>query len=396
MEEKLNQWDLADLIPIFTEHKIDEESFALLNETYIEKLVPAVGLQLKLKRRLQEYLEKDSIEILADTASTNNTFLTSSYEASITDKSDVITIESKLVEEQSSSRTSNTSGSTSTVDNFLQTFQESNTYDLKGLLNCSNEGIKILKHYEIHNELKRKLLVDLIINRELRDNPDKRIPGERFLLIAESICKVFPVESPRTYFIPGYRDYKGKNISAHGQLWNKYINTRTIYRNLNIIPKPKNKNSFSNIDFKRSDEPLDDIILESICWLQKNIHPWIKVEEFWKVTCTSRLKTYINEKTEIHAYFKLYPCLGEPLGYSLLLLDFEHTYPNKANLLFTEWPLIYKNLINLSRRKKCPILEAIIKKHLDQNYSEDENRRYIEENVAFIIFPLLFPNIKGY
>lgn len=46
--------------------------------------------------------------------------------------------------------------------------------DLKTFLNSSNEGKRILKHYEIHKELKRKLLVNLIISHELRNDPDKR------------------------------------------------------------------------------------------------------------------------------------------------------------------------------------------------------------------------------
>ncbi|KAB0803078.1 hypothetical protein PPYR_00048 [Photinus pyralis] len=129
-------------------------------------------------------------------------------------------------------------------DNGESTTQEQKR-DLNSILNC-NEGRELLQTYALQKIVKRRALVKLIIDDELRNNPDKRIERDRFVYLAQEIQRTFPTENAGIYYVQGYRDMEGKAVGNHGKLWDKYINTRRKYRSLDIIPSTPAKKTKPN------------------------------------------------------------------------------------------------------------------------------------------------------
>lgn len=140
-----------------------------------------------------------------------------------------------------------------------------------------------------------------------------RISKERFIYLAKEIVKVFPSESEAVYFIPSHRDSNGKPISAHGKLWDKYVNTRRKYRELELISNKKRR-------VENKTEPAEMILTEeieiSINWLKHNVFPWTSVEEKWELT--SRYRQQETQNWELQKNFTTFISLQEPLGYSLV------------------------------------------------------------------------------
>ncbi|KAF5278697.1 hypothetical protein FQR65_LT15585 [Abscondita terminalis] len=255
-------------------------------------------------------------------------------------------------------------------------------------LNSCNEGKEILAHYNIHGHLKRRLLVKLLIDKELEEDPDKRIPRQRFLQLAQDIRQIFQEEEECTYYIPPKRDYNGKPISAHGKLWDRYINTRTKYRNLSLIKrKSKDVEIIDVIDLIDQEENIQRHI-----FLKHNNQPWTTVIEYWKSTTFIRQRQYKESNTQTHDYFKLYPPLSLPSGHSLISMDFNNIYPNYENKLFFGWSAIFKNIINIAKKKSCPIIQLLNNFQEKKENLEIKERDAFDENSSFLLFPLLFPN----
>lgn len=177
-----------------------------------------------------------------------------------------------------------------------------------------------------------------------------RIPKEVFTKISQQITEVFPTESSATYYIPPYRDSKGKSVSAHGKLWDRYANMRKKYRELQMIPQKTKRTS------KTADEGIKTIIvfinfkytnlietsffvfvvedsnadneerLQEISWLKNNCQPWPAVVESWSATSKLRLEIYKRDETSIHAYYQMYPALRMPLGYTLVKLFYKELH----------------------------------------------------------------------
>lgn len=76
-------------------------------------------------------------------------------------------------------------------------------------LKKTSEGKALLSTYtksgSLDNSARRKLC-QLIVRRELQDDPDKSIKSQRLLTLSQEIVEVFPKEHICTYFIP-YMNY---------------------------------------------------------------------------------------------------------------------------------------------------------------------------------------------
>jgi len=84
---------------------------------------------------------------------------------------------------------------------------------LLNYLQSTTEGKALLATYNkdcILDNSSRRKLCNLIVRKELQDNPDKSIKTQHLLLLAKEITEVFPKEHINTYFIP-YMNY-GKYI----------------------------------------------------------------------------------------------------------------------------------------------------------------------------------------
>lgn len=64
----------------------------------------------------------------------------------------------------------------------------------------------------------------------------------------------------------------------------------------------------------------DDGCQEKLTWLKNSVEPWHMVEEYWMATNKIRLepiKLGVEELT-IEEYFRTYPALQQPTGYTLV------------------------------------------------------------------------------
>lgn len=86
--------------------------------------------------------------------------------------------------------------------------------NLQDFLQSTVEGRFLLVQFKdsgILDNSGRKKLCNLIVRRELNNNPDQIISSQRLLSISEEIALTFPKEQISTYFIP-YMSYGGKSL----------------------------------------------------------------------------------------------------------------------------------------------------------------------------------------
>lgn len=76
-------------------------------------------------------------------------------------------------------------------------------------MNNSNEGKAILSKYKesgLLDNLGKRKLCNLIVRKELENEPDKTITSQKLLLLSQEIVNIFPKEHISTYYIP-YMSY---------------------------------------------------------------------------------------------------------------------------------------------------------------------------------------------
>lgn len=81
----------------------------------------------------------------------------------------------------------------------------------------------------------RRRLCNLIINKELRDDVNKRVPSSRLHDLAYQITLVFSQERTAVYFIPYLSYGPGLKRAAKGKLLDCLNNRRRDYRKSGII-----------------------------------------------------------------------------------------------------------------------------------------------------------------
>jgi hypothetical protein len=83
-------------------------------------------------------------------------------------------------------------------------------------LKSTTEGRSILSAYkDLLDNTGRRKLCNLIVRRELQDNPETRVTTQRLLFLAQEITEVFTKEHISTYFIP-YINY-GKIVNLFNE-----------------------------------------------------------------------------------------------------------------------------------------------------------------------------------
>lgn len=79
-------------------------------------------------------------------------------------------------------------------------------------MKSTTEGRSILSAYkDVLDNAGRRKLCNLIVRRELQDDPEKPVKTQRLLFLAQEITEIFTKEHISTYFIP-YVNY-GKIIN---------------------------------------------------------------------------------------------------------------------------------------------------------------------------------------
>jgi len=169
----------------------------------------------------------------------------------------------------------------------------------------------------------------LIINKELRDDVNKRVPSSRLHELAYQITSVFSKEHTSVYFIPYISYGPGLKRAAKGKLLDCLNNRRRDYRKSGIINVSRRSSTSSPTDlssglqrFAINVNPLIDVE-ENLKWLRNSSDPWKLVEENWNITVHVRLnKIASKDGQSIVEYMTEYPALKKPTGYLLVRMVF--------------------------------------------------------------------------
>ncbi|KAF5276780.1 hypothetical protein FQR65_LT16188 [Abscondita terminalis] len=152
-------------------------------------------------------------------------------------------------------------------------------------------------------------------NREVGDNPEKRVTGDRLYELAIEISQVFKKESVSTYYIP-YINYGPKlRHAAKGKLLDCLNNRRREYRKAGVIKSLRRLSSgpsSSRIPEKilKLNEDLDSTVQEDLAWLRNSSDPWDIVELKWTLTAKVTLqKVFSDEIFLVSDYMFEFPAL---------------------------------------------------------------------------------------
>ncbi|KAF0711040.1 Uncharacterized protein FWK35_00029126 [Aphis craccivora] len=248
----------------------------------------------------------------------------------------------------------------------------------------------------------RRRLCHLIINRELRDDVQRRIPSSRLHNLAYQITKVFKNERASTYFIPYISYGPGLKRAAKGKLFDCLNNRRREYRKSGLINSSRRSSTSSESSFSSIPLPegliqsteeegnyIKSVVEENLNWLRNSSDPWDLVEINWNLTSSFRLKRLMSQDgPSIAEYMTEFPCLKKPAGYLLILKDFTVVYPKSVDKLYQNLPIYRKKIIDLtltkSKKTKDSTVHQILNDYL-QYSSEDE-----ETSNVVCLFCLVF------
>lgn len=192
----------------------------------------------------------------------------------------------------------------------------------------SHEGKAILKTHSngLLDGTARKIICQILVNYELKDNPYNRVSASRLEHLATSVTKVFKKELTSTYYRPYQNLGQNTKRAAQGKLYDCLNNLRRKYRKLGVI-EGKTRSSINIPSSKDSllsateipDGGSEEANNEAINWLKNSVDPWYMVENYWSRTNKYRLQKL---KTDIdymvHHYFDDFPALKRPTGYLLV------------------------------------------------------------------------------
>lgn len=179
----------------------------------------------------------------------------------------------------------------------------------------------------------RRRLCNLIINKELRDDVNKRVPSSRLHELAYQITLVFSQERTAVYFIPYLSYGPGLKRAAKGKLLDCLNNRRKDYRKSGIINSSRRSSTSSSglssptevssgLNRFATINPQENVE-ENLKWLRNSSDPWKRVEENWDKTVHIRLnKIASKDGQSIEQYMTEYPALKKPTGYLLVSMVF--------------------------------------------------------------------------
>ncbi|XP_031329003.1 uncharacterized protein LOC116160029 isoform X1 [Photinus pyralis] len=221
---------------------------------------------------------------------------------------------------------------------------------LENLLKMHVDGKIIMAHKHKLNNDDRQKLAKIVVNQIISTHNYAEIRADTFLEAAKEIINLFPTEKIETYYIP-YSPPKGslRRQPARGKLWSRYVNVRAALR---LADK-----------YKVTDENKENLVLEEendkyehdLAFLKVAVEPQQRVAQCWESTFRIRQKRYKSEPIE--TYFEAFPSLKLQFGIELLEIDFNTLHPNKANIIYENWPSVSKAILSEAKERKIIIEE---------------------------------------
>ncbi|XP_060865009.1 uncharacterized protein LOC132941117 [Metopolophium dirhodum] len=206
------------MLTILLEHGVDISCLSMLSEEMIKEIVPKVSDRAKLITNLGEW--RKVLEL-----ANNRTEYMDLNNSQITPID--INVLPQLPNEDLSSLN---------IDVSLGHPHHHKVPKLLDFLKSTTEGRSILSAYkDLLDNAGRRKLCNLIVRRELQDNPETPVKTQRLLFLAQEITEVFTKEHISTYFIPyiNYGPYLKK--AAKGKLLDCFNNRKREYKKAGLI-----------------------------------------------------------------------------------------------------------------------------------------------------------------
>uniref|UniRef100_A0A2S2RA27 SAM domain-containing protein n=1 Tax=Sipha flava TaxID=143950 RepID=A0A2S2RA27_9HEMI len=431
VKDFLTAWDLQQCIAVFEENDIDIRNLPLLKEEMIKELIPSVGHRARFVSNLDDW--RVIVSAMPNTSNESNTIINSQTSSSSSTTSSTI-----VLRDDCSFQTLNLNSDLSQIlstqsvqaeDNKLKPFTNylqlnelpakenissegastdvskahpSNS-ELLDLLNSVNEGRALLATYlqsGLLDSIGRKRLCNIIINKKLQDYVNRRVSSSRLHELAFQIITIFPREHSATYFIPYISYGPGLKRSAKGKLLDCLYNRKRDYRKSGLINSSRRSSTSSSSSgytspitvrlLNEKEENNAITVEENLKWLRNSSDPWDLVEKYWIATTNTRLKKLMSKDgPTISEYMGEYPCLKKPIGYLLILKDFDVTYPESSDKLFQNLPLLKNRIFDLAKEKikksKELTTNELLKEYIQLGTEENEEASI----AAFLCLPFL-------
>ncbi|KAF0713678.1 SAM domain-containing protein, partial [Aphis craccivora] len=282
-----------------------------------------------------------------------------------------------------------------------------NTRDeLLDLLKSANEGKALLAAYQekgLLDSIGRRRLCNLIINKELRDDVNKRVPLSRLHELAYQITTVFNKECSAVYFIRYLSYGPGLKRAAKGKLLDCLNNRRRDYRKSGIINVSHRSSTTSSSlslttdicsglqQFATNINPQIDVE-ENLKWLRNSSDPWKLVEENWDKTVHVRLNKIASKQGQsIVEYMTEFPALKN----QLILKDFEVAFPSSCDKLYQNFPLYKKRIFELAVDKIKKSKELAINELLNYYVQFDVVDKEETSNIAALLCLLFIIGVNS-
>lgn len=297
-----------------------------------------------------------------------------------------------------SEASSSNSSASSSAEKSPEEITQNNVSEILELLKTTNEGKSLLSTFYksgLLDSAGRRRLCHLIINRELRDDVQRRIPSSRLHNLAYQITKVFQNERASTYFIPYISYGPGLKRAAKGKLLDCLNNRRREYRKSGLINSSRRSSTSSESSFTSIPLPegllqsteeegnyIESVVEENLNWLRNSSDPWDLVEINWNLTSSFRLKRLMSQDgPSIAEYMTEFPCLKKPAGYLLILKDFNVAYPKSVDKLYQNLPIYRKKIIDLTltrtKKTKDSTVHQILNEYLQYNSDDEETSNIV-------------------
>ncbi|CAI6368496.1 unnamed protein product [Macrosiphum euphorbiae] len=415
----LKAWDLVKYIDIFRDNEIDMKTLLLLTEDMIKELVPVIGHRARLISNLQEW--KAIVQGATDLHNPLDIEPRDNIGSILLELTQTDTTNSKdyqhIIPFTSVDTTASTPSSTLQVETTEEVSDDFDVFstnvsqksyentELIDLLQSANEGKALLATYQkkgLLDSIGRRRLCNLIINRELRDDVNKRVPSSRLHELAYQITLVFSQERTAVYFIPYLSYGPGLKRAAKGKLLDCLNNRRRDYRKSGIINTSRRSSTSSSGPSSPTEvssglnrfatiNPQEDVE-ENLKWLRNSSDPWKLVEENWDKTVHIRLNKIASKDDgqSIVQYMTEYPALKKPTGYLLFLKDFDTAFPNSSDKLYQNLPLYKRRIFELAgekiRKSKELDTNELLNSYLQFDVVDKEETSNI---VAFLCLPFI-------
>ncbi|KAJ8910967.1 hypothetical protein NQ315_003660 [Exocentrus adspersus] len=239
--------------------------------------------------------------------------------------------------------------------------------NLENILEKTPDGKLILKgQKKLTNDLRQKL-VKIVINDLVAQHMSQgqiELKSQTFVQAAQEIIKLFPSEQADTYYIPYCSPKTGLRQPARGKLWSRYVNVKAALRLADLPPKAPLS--------IRGDEK-ENVSEESeaqLAFLKIGVEPYTKVLQAWQDTHSLRRNLYKNKTLD--DIYENFPCLKTQYGIELhaseigcstkveielklLEIDFNLSYPDKIDVIYTEWPKISNAIIKEGQERNITL-----------------------------------------